>query len=51
MGVIWYKVWSDLWNNKTRTLLAALSIASGVFAIGMMFGMSDLLNTNLDESS
>jgi putative ABC transport system permease protein len=50
MGVIWYKVWSDLWNNKTRTLLAALSIASGVFATGMMFGMSDLLNTNLDES-
>jgi len=50
MGVLWYKVWSDLWNSKTRTLLAVLSIAAGVFAIGVMFGMSDLLITNLDES-
>ena len=50
MSVLWVKVWSDLWNNKTRTLLAVLSIASGVFATGMMFGMSDLLTTNLDES-
>lgn len=50
MDVIWYKIWSDLWNNKTRTLLAMLSIASGVFATGMMFGMSDLLVTNLDKS-
>jgi hypothetical protein len=50
MSVLWHKVWADLWRNKTRTLLAVLSIASGVFAIGMMFGMSDLLTTNLDES-
>jgi putative ABC transport system permease protein len=50
MGVLWFKVWSDLWHNKTRTILAVLSIASGVFATGMMFGMSDLLATNLDES-
>jgi putative ABC transport system permease protein len=45
-----HKIWFDLWKNKTRTLLAVLSIAAGVFAIGMMFGMSDLLITNLDES-
>jgi len=50
MDVIWYKVWFDLWHNKMRTLLAVLSIAAGVFAVGMMFGMSDLLITNLDES-
>jgi putative ABC transport system permease protein len=50
VSVIWYKVWSDLWNNKTRTVLAVLSIAAGVFAIGVMFGMSDLLITNLDDS-
>ena len=50
MGVIWYKVWFDLWHNKTRTLLAVLSIAAGVFAVGTMFGMSDLLIANLDES-
>jgi putative ABC transport system permease protein len=50
MGVIWHKVWSDLWHNKTRTLLAVLSIAAGVFAVGAMFGMSELLITNLDKS-
>lgn len=50
MGVLWHKVWYDLWHNKTRTLLAVLSIAAGVFAMGMMFGMSDLLLTNLDKS-
>ena len=43
MGVIWYKVWFDLWHNKTRTLLAVLSIAAGVFAVGAIFGMSELL--------
>jgi len=50
MGVIWYKIWFDLWNNKTRTLLAVLSIAAGVFAIGAIFGMSDMLLTNMDKS-
>jgi putative ABC transport system permease protein len=50
MGVIWYKIWFDLWNNKTRTLLAILSIAAGVFAVGAIFGMSDMLITNMDKS-
>jgi putative ABC transport system permease protein len=50
MGVIWNKVWFDLWHNKTRTLLAVLSIAAGVFAVGTMFGMGDLLIANLDRS-
>lgn len=50
MSVIWYKVWSDLWNNKIRTLLAILSIAVGVFAIGVIFGMSDQLLTGMDTS-
>src|SRR5512135_142565 len=50
MGVLWYKVWFDLWHNKTRTLLAVLSIAAGVFAVGAIFGMSDLLSTNMDRS-
>ena len=34
--VRWNKVWADLWKNKTRTLLAALSIAVGVFAVGLI---------------
>lgn len=50
MGVIWHKVWFDLWHNKTRTLLAVLSIAAGVFAVGTIFGMSDMLLTNMDAS-
>ena len=50
MGVIWYKIWFDLWHNKTRTFLAVLSIASGVFAVGAIFGMSDMLLKNMDES-
>jgi putative ABC transport system permease protein len=50
MGVIWFKIWFDLWHNKTRTLLAVLSIAAGVFAVGAIFGMSDLLTSNMDRS-
>ena len=50
MGVIWYKIWFDLWNNKTRTLLAILSIAAGVFAVGAIFGMSDMMLSNMDKS-
>jgi putative ABC transport system permease protein len=50
MGVIWRKIWFDLWNNKTRTLLAVLSIAAGVFAVGAIFGMSDMLIANMDRS-
>jgi putative ABC transport system permease protein len=50
MGVIWYKIWFDLWNNKTRTVLAILSIAAGVFAVGAIFGMSNMLLSNMDKS-
>ena len=50
MSVIWRKVWFDLWNNKIRTLLAVLSIAAGVFAVGAIFGMADQLLTGMDQS-
>ena len=50
MGVIWYKIWFDIWHNKTRTLLAVLSIAAGVFAVGSIFGMSEMLLSNMDRS-
>jgi putative ABC transport system permease protein len=50
MGVIWHKIWFDIWHNKTRTFLAVLSIAAGVFAVGAIFGMSDMLLTNMDKS-
>ena len=32
----WNKVLRDLWGNKVRTLLVALSIAIGVFAVGVV---------------
>ena len=50
MGVIWHKIWFDIWHNKTRTLLAVLSIAAGVFAVGAIFGMTDMLLRNMDAS-
>jgi putative ABC transport system permease protein len=50
MGVIWHKVWFDLWKSRGRTLLVILSIASGVFAIGGIFGMVDLLISGMDAS-
>jgi putative ABC transport system permease protein len=50
MSVIWQKVWSDVWDNKVRTVLAVLSIAVGVFAVGAIFGMSDQLAVGMDTS-
>jgi hypothetical protein len=40
MGVIWHKIWFDLWHDKVRTGLAVLSITAGVFTIGTIFGLS-----------
>lgn len=50
MDVIWHKVWHDLWRHKARTLLVILSIASGVFAIGAIFGMVDHLLGGMDSA-
>ncbi len=50
MSVIWHKVAYDFWERKGRTLLAILSIASGVFAIGTIFGMMDQLLSSLDAA-
>lgn len=45
----WVKVYRDLWINRSRTVLIILSIAVGVFAIGLI-GMSQLaLLRSLDE--
>ena len=50
MNVLWDKVWFDLWHHKGRTLLAIMSIAAGVFAIGAIFGLVDQLLTNIDSA-
>ena len=50
MSVIWHKVWSDIWDNKIRTILAIVSIAAGVFAVGAIFGMVDQLLRGMDTA-
>ncbi|MCG3209665.1 MAG: hypothetical protein FOGNACKC_03292 [Anaerolineae bacterium] len=50
MSVIWNKVFSDLWRNKARTMLAVLSIATGVFAVGATFGMADQMLSGMDAA-
>ncbi len=39
----WRKVLADLWGNKTRTLLTALTIAVGLFAVGFVSSLSDIM--------
>ena len=46
----WQKVWRDLWLYRTRTILAMLSIAVGVFAVGMIAGAWDILRREMPAS-
>lgn len=46
----WRKVLSDLWDNKLRTLLVVLSIAVGVFAVGMIAGAYVIISEDLGAS-
>jgi putative ABC transport system permease protein len=46
----WRKVWRDLWSNRTRTVLVALSIAIGTFAIGLVAGSRVILSHDLSGS-
>jgi putative ABC transport system permease protein len=50
MGVIWRKVWFDLWHNKVRTVLVILSVGTGVFSVGAIFGMNDQMLPAMDAS-
>ncbi|HMR67842.1 MAG TPA: FtsX-like permease family protein, partial [Anaerolineae bacterium] len=49
MGVIRHKIWSDLWNNKGRTLQVVLIIAMGAFAIGMIITASEVVSRRLGQ--
>ncbi|UCC88854.1 MAG: FtsX-like permease family protein [Anaerolineales bacterium] len=49
MGVIRYKIWSDLWANKSRTLQVVLIIAMGAFAIGMIVTTRTLMVAGMSE--
>jgi putative ABC transport system permease protein len=45
----WTKVARDLWNNGSRTMLIILSMAAGVFAIGMIVATQQALTQSLDS--
>ncbi|MCB0241249.1 MAG: ABC transporter permease, partial [Anaerolineae bacterium] len=46
----WAKVLRDLRDQKARTLLVVLSIAVGVFAVGMIAGTRQILTHQLNTS-
>ena len=46
----WSKVFSDLWDDKTRTGLVVASIAVGVFAIGMIISTYVILGEDINRS-
>lgn len=43
MGVIAYKIWYDLWENRGRTLRVVVIIAIGAFAVGAVLGAKALI--------
>src|SRR5512143_879561 len=43
----WRKVARDLFNNKMRTMLVIVSIAVGVFAVGMISGTQSIVGQDL----
>lgn len=45
----WSKVFTDLWNDKTRTGLVVASIAAGVFAIGMIISAYVIMNEDVNH--
>ena len=47
MGVIRNKIWTDLWDNKGRTLQVVLVIAMGTAAIGLIIGISSLVTPTM----
>jgi putative ABC transport system permease protein len=46
----WRKVWADLWENKARTALVVVSIAVGVFAVGMIAGAYTIIPSAMNDS-
>ncbi len=46
----WYKVINDLVGNKTRTLLIVLSMAVGLFAVGIILSSRSILSQGLSSS-
>ena len=43
LGTRWYKVISDLWSHRTRTLIVAMAVAVGVYAVGTVLAAQVLM--------
>ena len=39
----WYKVFHDLWDNRIRTLVVALAVAVGVYAVGAVLSTQTVM--------
>ncbi|MBK8050616.1 MAG: FtsX-like permease family protein [Anaerolineales bacterium] len=50
LGVLWDKVWRDLWEHKGRTIQVVLIIAVGTFAIGMILATRQFMITGMEGS-
>ena len=50
MHIGYRKIWRDLWRGKGRTLLAVLSITVGVFAVGLVASLNDILPAEMTRS-
>jgi putative ABC transport system permease protein len=46
----WYKIFNDLLGNRTRTVLIVLSMAVGLFAVGIILSASSILSVGLARS-
>ena len=46
----WRKILRDIWRNKRRTVLVVLSIAVGVFAVGTVAIMRDIVTNGMAAS-
>lgn len=49
MNVIWKKIGRDLIGNIPRTVLVVLSTSVGIFALGLVFSLSDLMANRMTE--
>ncbi|NJN96412.1 MAG: ABC transporter permease [Anaerolineales bacterium] len=50
MGVIRYKIWRDLWENKGRTMRVVIIIAIGAFAVGAIMGGQEFISQDLTRT-
>ena len=48
MSTLWRKVLADFWANKTRTFLMVLTITLGVFSVGFVGNMGDMMNRDME---